>query len=91
MTFKLLLFLNPDATDIRHIARYLYHTERREAVQKAYALIGGLKKKGWIISKYEYRLDVLQYYTFQVAYSKRGFQLKQVSLTPNVIADIVKG
>ena len=88
VTFKLLLFLNPDATDIRHIARYLYANERPPTILKTYALISSLKKKGWVISKYDYRLDVTQYHAFQLAYARQGYRLKHASLESRVVLGI---
>ena len=58
---KLLVFLNPDATDIGHITHYLYGKDTDKGRAAARVLVCRLRKKGWDISSREYRLTVMQH------------------------------
>ena len=89
--FKLLLYLNPDATSIDDITIYLYGKITTKKTRSSYGYIHRLRNMGWLISRATYRLNHLQYMMLQAAHAKRGRKLKLIRLEPNVIAAIAMG
>ena len=85
---KLLLYLNPDATNVKDITAYLYGRDTPRNRRSVYSNILRLRKDGWIISKNQHRLDSVQYVALRDAYAKRGNNLNLTRLEPDVIAGI---
>jgi hypothetical protein len=83
---QLLVFLNPDRTDMGHLATYLFGFEDVDNRKKVSRLLQVLRDKGWSISKRDLELDELQHLIVQDAYRKHGDKIKSHMLTVSQLA-----
>jgi len=86
--YKLLMFLNPDATCARDAAEYLYGSSTDDDKANARAVVCKLRAMGWIISKKTWQVTGEQYELLQKCQELKLNPRQDKDITPDGLREL---